>query len=236
MPQFVTDLLAFFAADGWFLTQVNNLKGILEGVFQYLPAIILIALGLVVLFLGKKILPVEKFLLFLGAGFVVGFQLLAPLVCGWLQWEQTNLTCCIFGGVVGLIAALLFKFLYILLVIGAFGGGAFAGTYFLIENVEALKNAVSSVSYLNYIIAGVVAVIVLLLAWWLLKYIEMLVTSIIGAGAVVLGARMIYDFRSVINIGTLSVAGYELAWISLAFIAVIALVGFVVQIKTRRLY
>ncbi len=236
MPKFVTDLLDFFAEDGWFFAQHDNLIGILENMFQYLPAIILVAVGLLVLLVGKKILPLLKVLFYFIVGFVAAFQLLTPMICEWFSMEATDTLSLIVGIVAGIVAALLFKVLTFLLVIGVFGGGAGFGTYFLIENVPAIKDLVSDMPYLTYIIAGVVGLIVLLIAWRLLRFIEMLLTSVAGAGIMTYGIVKMYDFCEVLNWGALGAGDFVVAISFLAVAGVLALLGFIVQVKTRSYY
>ncbi len=236
MPKFVTDLLDFFAKDGWFFTQHDNLIGILEDVFQYLPAIILVAVGLLILLVGKKILPVLKVLFYFIVGFVAAYQLLTPLICQLFSMEVTETISLIVGIVVGIVAVLLFKILTFLLVVGVFGGGAGVGAYFLIENVPAIKDLVSGVQYLNYIIAGVVGLIVLLIAWRLLRFIEMLLTSVAGAAIMTYGVVKMYDFCAALDWGTLALGSFTVAYSFLAVAGVLALIGFIIQVKTRSYY
>ncbi len=230
-------LLAFLDKEGWLLTQIQKGVDFLEGIYQYLPAIILIALGLVVLFFGKKILALEKILFFFGIGFFAGFQILTPMVAGLIKLEVTPILQVVGGCVVGLIALLLFKVLYFLCVVAVFGGGAFAATVFVaFPKIEALAAAAEATPNLDYIVGGAVALVAILIGFWLLKFFEMLATSIVGAVVVVAGVKKIYNFSQLINLGVLSVAGFYLGVTTLVVIAVLALIGWIVQIKTRRLY
>lgn len=226
----------FLAKDGWVFTQIKKVVDLLQGVYQFLPEIILIALGLVVLFFGKKILPLEKILAFFGVGFFVGYQVLAPWAAETIKFEMTPMIQVIIGCVVGVVCILLFKVLYFLAVVGVFGGGGFAATLLAIDKIEALKTAVEGTPNLNFIIAGVVALIVVLIAFWLLKFIEMLGTSLIGAAVITFAALRIYNFAALVNIGSVAVAGITISYASLIVIAVLFLIGSIVQIKTRRLY
>lgn len=230
-------LLAFLDKEGWLLTQINKGVDFLAGIYQYLPAIILIALGLVVLFFGKKILPLEKILFFFGIGFFLGFQILTPMAAELIKFEATPVIQLIIGCVVGVIAILLFKVLYFLCVVGVFGGGAFAATVFVaFPKIEALAAAAEATPNLQYIVGGIVALVAILVGFWLLKFFEMLATSIVGAAVVVVGVKKIYNFSQLLNLGVLSIGGFKLGVTTLVVVGVLALIGWIVQIKTRRLY
>ncbi len=240
MLQFVKDivsrLLAFFAEDGWFMTQHEALMDMLKGVYQHLPAIIWIVIGLVAVFVGKKLLLPVKILGSFAAGFVAGSQLVAPLLYKLFDADATDTRNIIVGCAVGFFALFLFKIVYFLFGCALFAGGGFVGAYFLIERIPSLKEAVASTEHLNLIIAGVVGLIVLIIGMWLRQYVEMLVTALAGSIGVTYGVLRIWNFTKILDWGPASFGGVTLNLSFVVIALIIALLGFVVQIKTKRLY
>ena len=192
----------------------------LASVLAYLP-IIFIALCLIETFFGKKLLGLQKFLLMFGLGFVGGVLIVAPIVNGFFVLP-TYIT----GAVVGLICAILCKLLYWLGYVGVFGYSVYMVCFTgAIPELQVVTVYTQGIQLYSLVAAAVVVIIALLLR----KYIEMAGTAALGAyGIATLVIENFYDFTAL-------VPGAE-DIVKLAVIAVIAFIGFVVQVKTRKKY
>ncbi len=204
------------------IVAINDLLlGLIEPVFAFLPYIIM-ALYLVLALAGKRLFGIIRFLAFFFGGFVFGMYLLAPLVSGFLPVIPGFVT----GLVAGLILAVLSKFLYFILIVAAPAGLVYLISY------NGLIAPIAEFTQGNLIIAIVAAVVVAILVIVLLKYIEMLGTAFLGGWGI-----------AGIAIGLIDDAGVALpAFLSdpLVFMLVVAgvitLIGFAVQVKTRKKY
>ncbi len=192
----------------------------LAAVLPYIPYIILGVCALV-LFVGKRLFPLLRFLAFFGVGFILGVYYLSPLV---LEHAPT-LPTWVIGAVGGIVAAVMAKLLYWLTLIAVVGYGTymfcFTGT--LIPTLTAHTQG-------NYLVSLVAAAVLVLIVLLLLKYIEMVGTAMLGGFGIATVIRGWYDYT------TISVfVGKE--WLGvLAVTLVIALVGFAVQFKHRETF
>lgn len=219
--KFLTKFKAMFTAtveEADVAALLDMAKASLASVLNYLPYILL-ALCVIEVFFGKKLFGIQKFLLMFGLGFIGGVLIVAPIVDKFIVLP-TYVT----GAVVGLICAILCKLLYWLCYVAVFGYSVymvcFAGVY-----LAAVTQYTKGILLYSAIAAGVVIIIALLLR----KFIEMLATSALGAfGIVSIVISDFYDFTAL-------VPGSE-AIVKLAAIGVITLIGFIVQVKTRRRY
>ena len=101
------------------------------------------------------------------------------------------------------------------------------GVYYIAFSGELIA-PVTQYTANNTVIAVVVAVIAIVLVLVLLKIVEMLGTATLGAWFSVLCIMRLYDF-------TVLVPGQEMLVKNIA-VAVIALIAFFVQVKTRKKY
>jgi hypothetical protein len=166
-------------------------------------------------------LGVLKFLACFVVGFALGTHLLPPLLPIEIQLPPW-----IIGVVVGLIAAVLYRFIYIILYVGIAGYGmyvlAFYGFFLQPNAVYSNTRAIAS------LIAAAVAVIIALI---FRKYFEMIGTAVLGSWvATLLFASQIYNFTA-----WPLFSGMERLAIFIPT-ALLAALGTVVQIKTRRRY
>lgn len=174
-------------------------------IVPYIPYFFM-ALALVELFFGAKLLPVQKFLFFLAIGFGLGTYYVAPLLDQFMIWPHW-----IMGLVVGVVAAVLFKLEYFLFYIVAIAYSAYTLVFTFLGN--------------NMIASGVVALVAVVLALiFRKKAVEFAATSFLGAFWFVKALSPIYDLM------TLGVAVY---W---CIIAAAAILGFIVQFKMRKRY
>ncbi len=220
--EIIAGIIAFYAA---FMADVNVLAiwdvmwVYIEVVMSYVP-FILIGLCLVVLFLGKRLFSLLRFLSFFVVGFALGVYFLSPIILPFIP----DLPTWVIGIVVGLLAAVLSKLLYFVLLIVVAG----YSMYIVIFRGMILPEIMTFATGNMWVsLAFAVGVIVILLL--LRKFVEMLGTSLLGAWGIVEGVRMLWDFAYVLF------PGFE--WLAvLVATAVIGIIGFIVQFKTRVRY
>ncbi len=181
----------------------------------------LIILALIEVFFGKKLINLQKFLACVVVGFCFGVHYVSPLIN-----NIFNLPPYISGAVIALVAAVLCKFIYV-------AGYVFAAGYsgYLIAYSGAYIPFLSSVTKGNLIISLAIALAFVAVALIFRKYIEMFGTAALGGYFI---SKTIianfFDYRTLEFLG-------EVGWIAeLVLILVIAIVGFIVQYKTRTRY
>lgn len=180
-------------------------------------AAIVIVLGLIETFAGKKLFGLQKFLAFLAVGFAAGVVFVAPLVANFAALDAR-----IVGLVVGVVAAILYRPLYFVCYVGGLG---FA-TYYILMNGLLLPEAVTAYTKGSLIICIVAAVVVAVIALLLRKWIETLALSALGAYVVYYGINMLVKHF---------VSGMQLAPLAMyVILGVFTLVGFIVQVATRK--
>lgn len=213
------DLFASVTAEGgpvetYWTMGLDFIKGLLP-LAWILPAI-LIALSLVQVFAGKKLLGLQKFLACFVVGYALGAVLLTPVIAEFVQIADW-----IVGLVVGVVAALLCKPIYFLSYVAVAGYGVYA-----LCMSDVLPEAVASFTN-NWIVALVAAVVAVVVALLLRKWIEMLGTAALGAWTLFLSVQAL--------LASLSIwfAAEYVIWWELGTLAVGAILGFIVQVKTR---
>ena len=187
--------------------------------FAWILPTILATLSLLQIFCGRKLLGLQKFLVCLGVGFACGTALIHPLL---LQIGISFMPDWVVGLIVGIVAAILARLFYVLAYIIAVGG---AGYILCMSGI--LPESISGFVGVWYI-ALAVAVVLVILALVLRGAIEMLGTAALG------GYTLYLSFLSILaSFGWGIGESYEIWW-TVGFIAVSALLGFIVQFKTRR--
>jgi hypothetical protein len=197
----------------------NGFLGAIESI-NSIVFIICTALALIVAFFGRKIYGAIKFVLFFALGFLLGTHLLTPLLPA-----DISLPGWIVGIVLALILGVLSKFIYIVFYIIAGGYSAYVLAYygFFLVNDPVYTNSRA----IGSLVAAIVAVVLLLV---FKQYAEMLITSALGGWLAALAFRAIYDFTAFPFL-----SGFE--WLAILVLsAVIGLLGFSVQYKTRTRY
>jgi len=213
------DLFGKVTAEGgpvetYWSTGLDFIKGLLP-LAWILPAI-LIALSLVQVFAGKKLLGIQKFVACFVVGYALGAVLLTPVIA-----ELFAIADWIVGLVVGVIAALLCKPIYFLSYVVAAGYGVYA-----LCMSDVLPEAIASFTN-NWIVALVAAVVAIVLVLILRKWIEMLGTAALGAWTLYLSVEaLLLTFDLSFD------SAYELWW-KFGTLAVAGILGFIVQVKTR---
>ena len=194
------------------------LNGI-EPIFN-IALIVGIVLALVVAFFGRKIIGVIKFVAFFALGFLLGAHLLTPLLPpeialpGWL-----------IGIITALIAGVLSKFVYVVVYAVIAGYAVYGFTYygFLLTPEPAYSNT-------RALVALGVSVVCVVILFVIKKYIEMLGTAILGSWLAAIAFAGVYDFTALPIF-----AGHE--WLgTLILTALLSIISFFVQVKTRRRY
>ena len=174
-------------------------------VVPYIPYFFM-ALALVELFFGAKLLSVQKFFFFLAVGFGVGTYYVSPLLDQIMVWPHW-----ILGLVVAIVAAVLFKLEYLILYIVASAYSAYTLVFtFFGNNMTAAA------------VAALVAVVLALVFRG--KIVEFALTSFLGAFWFVKALSPIFDLMTL---------GVTIYW---CLIVAAAMLGFVVQFKMRKKY
>lgn len=215
----IWDFILQFLADMWADVHIQNLWGEVWLFISYLGAAIpfvLLGIWLIVTFLGKRIFPVLRFCAFFIAGFALGVYLISPFVLTWIPGLPTW----VIGVITGVAAAVLSKLIYLVLYAGV---PAYA-TYLLFCGgiIVPLTG--------NYIVALLVALVVVVLMFIFRKYVETAGIALLGGYGVACVVRGMYDYT------TWDVfVGKE--WLGvLIFTIIVGAVGFFVQYKTRDRY
>lgn len=181
-----------------------------KGIFE--SAIVLILLGLVVAAFGQRLLGVGKVVVIAMLGFSLGYGYIAP-VLGFLPELVVGLAvavvCVILNKFVylALLAGLTAYPVYFLLYTGYFATFGFAAQNFVLCAAAALAAAFAVIIFRKSIV-------------------EKVATAVLGAYLVVYNMIDIFDPRTLI----------EGDMILFALMGVIALVGLLVQVKTRKRY
>ena len=189
--------------------------------FSVIVPYIVLALCLVLAFFGQKLMPVVKFLAFFIIGFVLGVYYFPPLLEGTINLP---------GWVCGLIMALIVSVLYQFLYIGVF---AIAVSYSVYTVCYSGFNfmEITEINVPLVVVCALIAVSALIIGFFFLKYIEMGVTSVVGAYLFTFYFRtMLFDYKSLPAFATAP-------WVA-AFVLtiIIAIPAFIVQFKTRKVY
>lgn len=192
----------------------GDIRTYYEQVIGFIPAYylyVLLAFSVLMAFFGKKLLGVQKFLACFALGFAAGEMYIAPLITDF----GIAIPAWISGVVIGLIAALLCKFIYWLAVVLAAG----YSLYFLLytDMLFALPEP-------KQIIAAVAALVAVILVLVFLKFFERLGTAVLGGylSAVLLMKAVDFSFLP-----------FDVSITKWVLLGVIALLGFIVQTATR---
>lgn len=192
----------------------------LEPAQTFIPYI-LIALSFLVAFLGKKLMPVLKFITFALVGFFAGAYFITPLFEGVVAVPSW-----VCGLIIGILAAVLYRFVYYLLY-GAFSVWfvyviCYTGFTFAPQTEHSASKAVTCI---------VIAVAVTVFAFIFRKYVEMAGTSVLGGYLVyAIITYMIFDLSSLEFLALTP-------WVApLVITLLVGIPGFVVQVRTRKRY
>ncbi len=209
--QDIGDFFKKMLLEGDIRTYYEKAIGLIPDFYIY----VLLAFSVLMAFFGKKLLGPQKFIAFLAVGFGAGEVYVAPLLVDILP----SIPAWVSGLVVGLIAALLCKFLYWIAVALATGYSVYmvlyTGMIFELPVDASMKQ----------IVAAVAALVLVVLVFIFLKFFERLGTAFLGGYLSTTLLMTVVDF-SFITFWDISVT----KWI---LVGVIALLGFIVQVATR---
>ncbi len=180
----------------------------------YLLLVFLIG-SLVITFFGKKLSKPIEFIAIFVIAFCLGTCYISPLLDPFIELPHW-----IMGLIVAAVTAVLYKFVYITLVIAVFG----YSVYMTVYRPDVLTPLLSG----NYVAALAVAGIVLLLLFILHRYTEAIGFAVFGAWLTALSLKGFFDYTV-----WLGENGYILVWI---LTLIIAVPGSIVQIKMRKKY
>jgi hypothetical protein len=198
----------------------EKLMGLISGARPYIP-FLAILLGVIICLFGKKMAGVLKFVGIFIVGFALGVYFLGPVIPA-----EVPIPVWIIGLVVGIVSAVLSKFIFV----AAYSVAVLYSVYRLCYygfflDTDAVFTVGKSVSSLA------VAAIVLVLSLILFKFMEMLISSALGAWIATMGFS-----AGIFDLGAIAAFG-DKAWIfELVVVGLITLLGFVFQIRTRRRY
>ena len=218
--QWITDLYYSITVNSDIADVWDAIMRVLDPIYSIVPYV-LIALCIAVAFFGKKMMPVIKFSAFFVLGFVLGVYYITPLLNDIIAippWVS--------GLVIAIVAAVLYRFLYFATYAVAVGYSVYILCYsgfYLAPEVEYTSG--------KALVSLVIALAAVVLAFILMKYVEIVGTSLLGGYLVAVVLRgLIYDYR---ELGFLE----STPWLgALVITLVIAIPGFIVQLKTRRRY
>ncbi len=177
---------------------------------------VLIALCLIVGLFGRRLSGLIRVLILFSAGFIAGAGFVAPAVADIIPLF-TPLS---IGLVIGLITAALSFFIYNVLYAGCIGYDVYAicfGGTILAEITAFTKG--------NQVLCIIIAVVTVVLAFLLRKYLEMLLTSGIGGIGIAYVVKGLYDYTALVPL--------EADTVAIIAGSVLALIMFVIQFRTR---
>lgn len=183
--QWVTDLYYSMTVNSDIAKIWNGLMNLIRPIYVVIPIILIIFAVLVALF-GRKMMPVLKFFFFLVIGFALGVYFITPLVSriisvpGWVC-----------GLVIGVVSAVLYRFLYL----AFYSIACLYSVYILCYSGFYISPTIEHSTGRALLCLGISAVAVIL-AIMLRKYIEMFGTAMLGGYLVALVFRsFIFDYR-----------------------------------------
>lgn len=199
---------------------IASVQGMADGFIANIPfgsALIFIVVGLLIALFGKRILGALKFVAAVIVGFGVGTLYIAPLVSFIPQAWIVGLVCAV-------VFALLFKVVYIVGIVALTGYSVYWTCF-----TAAVLPAVTGFTKGNLLFSAIAAVVAIVLVLVLLKFVEKVYTSVLGAWMITTNLVAIWDPRS---LGVLT----QNDLILYIIMGVIALIGLIIQIKTRKRY
>ncbi|MBQ8720174.1 MAG: hypothetical protein IJY65_03990 [Clostridia bacterium] len=177
---------------------------------------IMVLLGLGIAFFGKKMLPVLKFVAFFVIGFLIGSTFLAPMLDKFVVMPYW-----IMGLALAIVTGVFNRLEYVISYILTFGVGGYVGVYALTALMSGGEGREE--------VAAVAAILAVFVALMLRKkFFEHAITAFLGSLWTCLAFINVLDY-TLIPIFT----QHTMFWIGVALIAVL---GYFVQFKTRRRY
>lgn len=218
--QWITDLYYSITINADIAEVWSGIMRVLNPIYSVVPYLLII-LSVAIAFFGKKMMPVIKFAAFFTLGFVLGVYYITPLLNNILTIPPW-----ICGLVIAIVSAVLYRFLYF----AAYAVAVGYSVYIVCYSGFYLTPAVDYTAGKS-LVCLVIALAAVVLTFILMKYVEMLGTSLLGGYLVALVVRgFIYEYRQLPFLQSTPWLG------ALIITLVIAIPGFIVQVKTRRRY
>ena len=191
----------------------------LRYVKPFLPFILFVIYTLVAT-LGNKMFGFLRFSVLFISGFIIGIYTLSPLVLE----VMPNLPTWVIGLITGIVAGVLSKILYFLIVSGGLGYSTYV--VFYSGSLPVLAGLTAG----SWLVGLIAAAAVIALTVVFSKYIEMASTALLGGYGMACIVRGWYDYSSMpVFVGK--------EWLGVLTVTLIfALIGFVVQMMNRETY
>ena len=199
---------------------MSNFMGLFNSLASILPYI-MIAVMFLFIFWGKKLLPAVKFISCFAVGFGLGVYFVSDIVSFLPAWVS--------GVVIGILAAIIYRFLYIIFFAVAGFYTVFTLCNALLGNLLASLGEVKSLAFMG------IAAVGMLLMFVFRKYVEMFGTAFLGS--IVFLAQINANVMAFDLLDMKLALGSSLSIGVIGLVALVpAIVGFIVQVKTRRRY
>lgn len=209
-------------------TVLDTITGYLDQFGPLLVSVLLLALSLVQVFFGKKLLGFQKFLACFAIGYACGVSFLGDQVKTMINVIEPWMT----GLAVGLVAALLCTLVYFLAYVLAAG----YSTYLILMGGYYLPADITSFTKDNWVVSLCVAAGVVVIALLLRKWIEILGTAFLGGWCAYLSIEALLVATTGNGFSGIEFLASYTTIVMWVIIGIFALLGFAVQIKTRRRY
>ena len=209
--RFFVDLYTSFTKSEDMINLWNVFRGAVDGFYFIIPYI-LIVLSLVVAFFGQKLMPVLKFIAFFFFGFVAGVHFIGPLIT-----PIINVPLWVSGLVVGIVAAVIYRFLYF----AVYGVGIAYCVYVLCYTGFYMREGAEH-TLSKSLVCLAIAIGAVIVAFIFIKHVEIIGTSILGAYLVSFIVRCnIWDFRTLDFLASTPWVGAAVITVVLAIPAII---------------
>ena len=182
---------------------------------------ILMVFGLIIALFGKKMGGLLKFLGFFVIGFFLGIYFLVPVIP-----PEVPIAPWVIGLIIGILSAVMSKFLFVasysIILLYSVYRLCYHGFFLDTQHEFATGKALTALA---------VAAIILVLTLVFFRFVEMLLFSALGAWFISSGFAI-----AIIDLGEIPKLG-DNSWIlEVSVIGIIALLGFLFQLRTRRRY
>ncbi len=198
----------------------DSLKNFASGFIGAVPYI-LMALGVLVLLFGKKMGGFVKFVGFFIVGFFLGVYFLEPVIPA-----EVPISPWVVGIVVATVSAVLSKSLFVatysVAVLYSMYRLCYHGFFFDTQHEFSVGKSLTALT---------VAVIVLVLSLIFFRFVQMFLFSALGAWMITSGFAI-----GIIDLGAIPKLGSNSWILEVSVIALLTVLGFIFQLKTRRRY
>ena len=218
--EFITDFYRTVTEDSNVTEMWSAIKDFASSFWGALPYILMV-LGFVIVLFGKKMDGLIKFLGFFVIGFFLGIYFLVPVIP-----QEFPIASWVIGLIVGVLSAILSKFLFVasysIALLYSVYRLCYHGFFLDVQHEFSTGKALTALA---------VAAIILVLTLVFFRFVEMLLFSALGAWFITSGFAI-----AIIDLGEIPKLG-DKSWIlEVSIIGIIAFLGFLFQLRTRRRY